>query len=325
MKTVHYVILAGLAGAAFLFVAVRKGEKAPESDVRPSQVMHSDAPPLSTPVALADPQSLPLTAGEQHDLERVDSLLQSQSELGTRALEALRTWAARDPMACGKWVIAHLVGPSRQRALEELAGEWAKHDPRLAMAFLTNQAGMEGSQAAAANVLAAWARTDPQAAADWLDHHRAAANDDMLQATMCAWGETQPEAMTHWVLSQLDPNRRAALLPGLLMVLPAGPSMSAVLQDLPPGARDASLVAAALSRTPADPAGGRALVGLISDPATKARTAADIAGLPAMASTSSGTDQGQSANIVRPAPAGAAGRQQPLQTVSPGNPPQLGH
>jgi hypothetical protein len=180
------------------------------------------------------------------------------------ALDPLRRWAAVAPGAAAEWVLAHLSGEARTRALDEIFGSWGQSAPNEALAWLNSHGPREAMTAAYEATLSGFAREDPAAAADWLRDHGSRGN--LWETVFSAWGEKAPEEAARWVLANLPQHERDAQLAALLGNLQSADAARLLIANSPAASADAALQTSAQAAAHRDGAFAGELASMIQDP-----------------------------------------------------------
>jgi len=136
-------------------------------------------------------------------------LVEKDPERGLRALSdwgidnfaplmgGVARWAAADPRHATEVVLAHPAGYTSQRAIETIAGEWAKTDPAGAMEFGCAKPGPLAT-ALSCTVLKNWAGRNIDQAADWLARADDITRHRLSPAFVEAWAKTDPNSALAW-------------------------------------------------------------------------------------------------------------------------------
>lgn len=119
------------------------------------------------------------------------------------------------------FVLALPDGSSRERALANQLGDWAKTDAPAALAWINQHASEPGIDAATssiqATILGEIARAEPATAlAEWEKLASPAAKDAAINKIMWAWGQSDPAAALRWAGEQNRARHSLAVNPALI-------------------------------------------------------------------------------------------------------------
>lgn len=206
-------------------------------------------------------------------LSWVESLPQSFPKVAAR--RCIYFIAVRkDPAAMSGIVRDMQPSETKTALIYNVAGGWAMHDPRKAIAWAESLSTWSDKETALATAIESWADVEPVAAADFaLALSPPSLRDRAVGAALERWATQDPEAAMLWTLAGEERLRGSGLTRVLSVFAQVCPDTAAEwVARLPPGkVRDESIVGYVEAVLTWDPAQGCRLAAEISDPEVKSQ------------------------------------------------------